>query len=261
MMRRTSMPVLLALALFCSPAQAADGTAALRGLIEDSVRSYEDLEDYRALFVKRESSKGVLGEEERIFFKFEKPFKLFMKWLNTDKKGLQVLYERGRHDGKLAIHQPGLLLGLAQVVFLDRSSPWVRQGSESYDIEDAGIGTFLTDFDAMTKKAAEQGRIEASVTEEERGRRVDVRFPGTNPEDEGYFAYRVVALFDGKSGLPVEMTLYDWQERVSGIYAYEDLSLNIGRSDEAFGREAHRKLMKLYYPEARNVRKVNFASK
>ena len=233
----------------------------LAGLLSEGIGSYERLNDYRALFKKKELSGGALGEEEQIFFKFEKPFKLFMKWQNTGKKGLQVLYERGRHDGKLAIHQPGLLLGLAPVVFLDRSSPWVRQGSESYDIEDAGIGTFLYDMAEMVVKGASEGSLAVTFSSGQGGETADVRFPGTTEDAEGYFAYRVVTTFDEATRLPVKMTLYDWRENVTGIYAYEDLSVDVGAEDEPFRREAQRQLFKLYHPEKRSTKRVNFASK
>ncbi len=219
----------------------------LAAILDRSLQAYEAVKDYRAVFYKQEEAQGGLGEREMIFLKFEKPFKLFMHWFDTRKKGLQVLYERGRHDGKLAIHKPGLLLGLAPVVFLDRNSPWVREGSESYDIEDAGIGTFLEDFSRMVQKGLDERTIRVEVTENAEEQTVDVRFPGTDP-GSGYFAYRVVALFDGVTHLPVQMRLYDWKEKLTGIYEYRDLRLNVGPDDPEFKKVAERRLYKLFMP-------------
>src|SRR5262245_36033987 len=101
--------LLLVLTLMCSSAYAE--TAQLDGILTQSEQAYAQVNDYRAIFEKQEKSDTGLGERETIFLKFEKPFKIFMHWLDTHKKGLQVLYERGKRDGKLAIHQPGLLLG------------------------------------------------------------------------------------------------------------------------------------------------------
>ena len=205
------------------------------------------MKDYTATFVKQEKSGTALGEPETIFLKFEKPFKIFLHWSDTHRKGLQVLYERGKHDGKLAIHQPGLLLGLAPVVFLEQSSPWVREGSESYDIEDAGIGTFLNDFSEMVKKGVDEGKISATVSSSGTGTDIDVSFPGTT-EGGDYFASRVEAFFDAKTGLPVRMRLYDWEGKVTGIYEYKDVKLNIGPEDPEFKKTAHRSLYKLFIP-------------
>jgi hypothetical protein len=233
----------------------------LAAVLETSLMAYDAVSDYRAIFRKQEETEGELGGQETIFLKFEKPFKIFMGWLDTHKKGLQVLYERGRHDGKLAIHKPGLLLGLAPVVFLDRNSPWVREGSESYDIEDAGIGTFLVDFSKMVLKGSQEKTIRVQVSENPEGQTVDVAFPGTTP-GSGYFAYRVVAFFDGTNHLPVQMSLYDWKEKLVGIYAYQNLLLNIGMDDPEFKKEAERRLYRFFMPPStRPAKTQNFSTR
>lgn len=235
--------------------------ARLAAILEKSLDTYDGVKDYQAVFIKQERTKSELGPREMIFLKFEKPFKIFMHWSDTHKKGLQVLYERGRHDGKLAIHKPGLLLGLAPVVFLDQNSPWVREGSESYDIEDAGIGTFLSDFARMVLRGSGEKKIRVQVSENDQGQTVDVVFPGTMPGSD-YFAYRVVAFFDAGSHLPVQMSLYDWEEKLTGIYEYRDLRLNVGADDPEFKKIAEHRLYRLFVPvSARPVRTQNFSSR
>lgn len=235
--------------------------AHLAAILEKSLYAYDGVKDYQALFTKQERTKNELGPRETIFLKFEKPFKIFMHWSDTHKKGLQVLYERGRHDDKLAIHKPGLLLGFAPVVFLDQESPWVREGSESYDIEDAGIGTFLSDFARMVLRGSGEKKIRVQVSENGQGQTVDVVFPGTAP-GSGYFAHRVVAFFDAGSHLPVQMSLYDWEGTLTGIYEYRDLRLNVGADDAEFKKIAERRLYRLFIPaSARPVKTQNFSSR
>ena len=217
------------------------GVARLVGLLEKGNASYGKLRDYRALFVKREKSGVGMGEEEKIFLKFEKPFKIFMKWMNTQKKGLQVLYERGRHRGKLLIHKPGILSHVAPVISLDQSSPWVRQGSASYHIEDAGIGAFLKDFTGAVLDARRKGCLKVKWTKKNVS---DVTFLKTN-KDSIYFAYRVRVGFDEITGLPIHMRLFDWNNRLMGIYEYRELKLNAG-SDKEFEKEIDRHLLKIY---------------
>lgn len=207
--------------------------------------SYGRLRDYRAVFLKREKDKtGALADEERILLKFEKPFKIYMGWLNTSKKGLQVMYERGKHDDKLVIHKPGLAFGLAPVIFLPRDSPWVREGSAAYDIEDAGIGTFLYDFAVSVVEASEKGMLKTELSTTGEGW-IEVSFPGT-VKDSVFFAYRVKVFFDDATGLPVRMQLYDWHNQPTGTYAYEDLRVDIGADDPEFNRHVHRKLRRIY---------------
>ena len=210
-------------------------------VLGEGLSSYEKLRDYRAKFIKKERSGSELAEEEEIFLKFEKPFKIFMKWLNTGKRGVEVFYERGRNNGKLVIHQPGLLLGLAPVIFLDQNSPWVREGSASYNIEDAGIGTFLADFTKAVISAGNEKKLKVEWPKE---RVSDVTFLESK-KDTIYFAYRVRVLFDEKTSLPIRMELFDWHDTPMGIYEYRDLALNVGEDTE-FKKEINRHLLKVY---------------
>ena len=215
--------------------------AALLAALTQADQSYERVHDYTALFVKQEINKeGSLGAPENIYLKFSKPFKMVMEWTNTDKKGLQVLYERGRHDNKLAIHKPGLFFGLKQVIFLPQSSPWVREGSQNFDIEDAGLGTFLKDFGAAVRRAQKENKLSVETD----GRVFDVKFPGT-VMDEDYFAARVKLRFDA-NGLPVHQELYDWSGRLAGIYDYRDQKLNVGPDDPALKKRLNRFLYRVY---------------
>ena len=228
-------------------AEEVDSRQKLISIIEKSNRFYASVKNYTAIFLKQEMAKGKLGDTERIFLKFEKPFKIFMGWLNTEKKGLQVVYQRGRHDGKLAIHKPGLGLGLLPVVFLDQKSPWVREGSEAYDIEDAGIGTFLEDFTEAVKRgdAAGQLKVEFVPSESAGEEMADVTFEGSK-EDSGYFAYKVRVSFDPATSLPVKMKLYDWKDRMTGDYAYENLKIDLAPEDSEFKKQINRSLYRVY---------------
>ncbi len=219
---------------------------ALTVRLAEGLRAYEGLNDYRAHFYKQERAEERLGPREKIFLKFEKPFTIYLGWLNTHKKGLQVLYARDRHDGKLAIHKPGLFLGLAPVVFLSQDSPWVREGSASYDIEDAGIGTFLFDLTRAVVRAARQRQLRVLPAGDPDGRNFDIRFEGFREDDPDYFAYRVRVNFDESSALPTRMILFDRRNRPTGIYSYEDLRLDVGRSDEEFRRQIDRHLYRVY---------------
>jgi hypothetical protein len=215
--------------------------ARLTALLKESLLSYEGVKNYKAIFHKTERSDSGPGALEKIYLKFEKPWKIYMGWLNTHKKGLQVVYERGRHDGKLVIHKPGLLLGLMPVVFLDQNSPWVREGSASYDIEDAGIGTFLTDFSKAVARGLREKKLKVEFGQD---KKVEVIFTDSE-KNEDYFAYRIRVLFDEQNKLPVWMELFDWQDRLIGVYEYQDLEINV-ENDEEFKKQINRHLFKIY---------------
>ena len=242
--------LVLACLLFQTTAYAADASVdALLVQTNQSLTAYSQVQDYVSVFEKEEMDDGKLSGPEKIYLRFEKPFKIFMHWLNTGKKGLQVLYERGRHDGKLVIHKPGLLLGLMPVVFLEQSSPLVREGSEAYDIEDAGIGTFLTDLAEQTATAAKQGALEVKangrvVRNGIEGEEFDIYFKNTTSESE-VMAYHVNVIFDANTHLPVYQELYDWDNQLMGRYVYKELRLNVGE-EPTFKQNIHRTLYNIY---------------
>ncbi len=222
----------------------------LAEVLDQAVGFYQSVRDYRVVFYKRErSKKGELESVEQIFLKFEKPWKIYMRWLNTDKKGLEVFYEKGKNNGKLAIHKPGLLFGLAPVIFLDQNSPWVKQGSASYNIEDAGIGAFLFDFTSAVVQASRDKKIKVNFHGKRKFKDIfvekwEVIFPESQNKP-GFFAYRVIVFFDETHHLPVQMELLDWQNETTGIYEYKDLKINVGEDPE-FKKEINRHLYKVY---------------
>src|SRR3989344_4139507 len=223
----------------------------LAEILNQAVRFYQSVRDYKTVFYKMEmSEKGELEPVERIFLKFEKPWKIYMKWLNTDKRGLEVVYEKGKNKGKLVIHQPGLRFGLAPVVFLDQKSPWVQKGSASYNIEDAGIGAFLFDFTSAVVQASRDKKIKVNFHGKRKfediiAEKWEVIFPESENKP-GFFAYRVIVFFDERHYLPVQMELFNWQNETTGIYQYKDLKINVGEDPE-FKKEINRHLYKVYH--------------
>lgn len=239
---------LLALACFAGPAHAepADPYFKLAEILEKSNKFYATVNNYRATFYKQEVAKGKLQSTEKILLKFEKPFKIFMGWLDGEKKDLQVVYERGKHDGKLAIHKPGLALGLMPVIFLSQDSPYVREGSEAYDIEDAGIGSFLEDFTKIVEKGQAAGILKVNfLAGAAGGETAEVIFDDPAKSSD-YFARRIVVSFDPRTHLPVKMNLYDWEDQPTGIYSYEDVQVNLAAEDAEFKRSVNRQLYRVY---------------
>ncbi|OIO39159.1 MAG: hypothetical protein AUJ71_01290 [Candidatus Omnitrophica bacterium CG1_02_49_16] len=232
------------------PAQTPEGLR-LTGTLQKALSAYQSITDYKTSFYKTEKSNGSLGPPERIYLKFEKSFKIYMRWLNTEKRGVEVVYERGKNKGKLALHKPGLLFGLTPVIFLDQNSPWIKAGSASYNIEDAGIGSFLFDFTDEVIRAFREGKLKVAyhgkiVGEEINGETVEVTFLNTKAES-GYLAYRVWILFDEKTSLPIHMELFDWQNQPMGIYTYKDLKINIGPDDLEFKNQINHFLLRIFY--------------
>ena len=64
-----------------------------------SMRSaYEDVISYTATFYKQERVGNKLLDEERIELKFQRPHKVYMRWVGKAHKGREALYVRGENE-------------------------------------------------------------------------------------------------------------------------------------------------------------------
>ena len=131
---------------------------------------------------------------------------------------------------------------------MDQNSPYVREGSASYNIEDAGIGTFLADLSEDVSKAGKEGKLKADFPESKNsgsGQTAEITFTNSD-ENSGFMAYRVLVFFDDKTKLPTRMQLFNWKNETMGIYSYEVLQLNSGSEEATFKSQIQRQLYKLY---------------
>ena len=106
------------------------------------------LNDYTARFVKQElDNNGVLGPESEILMKVQTrlrnesndaPMRVYMAF-NTPQnvKGREVIWGADLYDGKMAVHEVGLLLGL-KTLWLDPTGFLAMQG-QKFPISEIGI--------------------------------------------------------------------------------------------------------------------------
>src|SRR5262245_17226822 len=69
-------------------------------IIQRMWRSYNGIQDYTALFLKRERVNGILQPLETIELRFQEPFKLYMAW-QEPYKGRAATYIEGENDNKI----------------------------------------------------------------------------------------------------------------------------------------------------------------
>ena len=65
-----------------------------------------------------------------------------------------------------------------------------------------------------------------------RARRIEGRLPAD--PGKGYYAARVVMDFDLESKLPIQIAIYDAEDRLTEKYGYEHLQLNVGLTELDF---------------------------
>lgn len=125
-------------------------------IIKAIEEGYNRVNDYKAIFLKREYVDGKLLPLETIEFKFRKPGDIYMKWLTSPYKDQEALY---RYSGKkIKVHKGGIL-GMLAVDIDPRSA--LAMKNQHHPIYDAGIGSTT----AMLKKGLQAGikRGECSI--------------------------------------------------------------------------------------------------
>jgi len=238
---RKATAFILGFSLIAVPAAASMTTATLSARedfarrLEAARRKYKSVKDYEAVFVKQERIAGKMRPRERGFFKFRKPFAVYVKWIEGPDKGTEVLYVRGKNDGKLIAHPTGLL-GF-KTYHLDPKGR-VAMRNHRHPVTEAGIGHLIEIIAENYHKATAAGCAEVrrllpdDPKAKPRGPRFELIVKG--PRKPDYYCKRAVVTFDPKTGLVVAVQVYDWDDLLIEDYRYLHLRLNRGLTERDF---------------------------
>ena len=192
------------------------------------------IDSYTAIFHKQERVKGDLRDEEVAFFKFKKPFKIYMKWIKDPGKGREVLYADGWNQNQIKVHESWMKAGFT--VDLDAKGFLAMRGSR-HPITDSGLENFLR----IMRRDLENGMRSGELTYRELGeetiygsRSQKVEYIVPRDKTKGYYCYRSIINFDVKTKMPIRVKIYDWNDALVEDYGYENLKLDAGLTDADF---------------------------
>jgi len=213
----------------------AGGEAELLRLLDRADRKYAEVLDYTALMYSVERVGETLLPEEQIALKFQRPFRVYMRWVEGPSKGREGLYVANGNNGKFLLAEPR---GLARLfaAALEPTDARVLERSR-HPVTDVGIGRLLEIVGENARRAARERALHVidRGMGEVVGRRVR-QLEGVLPKDPGagYYAYRVLLAFDEEHGLPIRVVVYDWTDRLVEDYRYAQLCLNPGLARRDF---------------------------
>ncbi|MCX8116437.1 MAG: DUF1571 domain-containing protein [Desulfobacterota bacterium] len=194
----------------------------------------ERTESYTAIFHKQERIKDWLKSKETVRFKFKKPFKVYMQWIEGPGKGREIYYVEGWNKNRILVREPGTFGTVT--LHLNPLGRLAMQGSR-HPITDAGLGFLVRLFGENLRRGWASGQVAYELLKEEQvyGRRalvIDLRFP-RDPR-YGYYCYRTLMAIDTQTKVPIRVVAFDWEERLMGDYGYEQLVLDAGLTDDEF---------------------------
>ena len=236
---------LLALALVLVPAFArakdADAVGRMDGLVRTAEESYRAIRSYTCTILLREQHGGKLRALETIACKFRKPHSVALEWLPPGPyQGLRVSYVNSRDaEGTFLGREAGFagLVGAKRYRFAGRFVQTFYP--HHYSPAQTNLG-FIIDLAAtLYRKAvalgkfrvASQGRATSPYLKGETDRVEAVLSP--DPAD-GLGYKRAVLYFDRATRLPLHLELYDFEDRLDGLYVFADFAPGVEIPDSAF---------------------------
>jgi hypothetical protein len=212
-------------------------------IIGQARASYERVDDYACLFVKRERLHNQLQPENLIAMRVRtRPFSVNLQWLKpADMSGQEACYVTGRNSGQMRVRSAGLL-GSVGFVSLDTKDPRVLENSR-HSINEAGIGNIISRYGEGWIFERSVNKTRVSVAEYDYNKRHCVRVETVHPDnsDRVFQFYRSVLYFDRENYLPIRVENYDWPRKPGDTagelvesYSYADLKLNLQLKDDVF---------------------------
>ena len=134
-------------------------------LVNQARATYDTINDYACLFVKRERIRDQLQPENLIAMRVRtRPFSVDLRWLKpTDLNGQEACYIAGRNNGQMRVRSAGLLGGVG-FVSLDTNDPRVIENSR-HNINEAGIGNLIKRFQESYTMERSLNKTRVSVAE------------------------------------------------------------------------------------------------
>ena len=210
-------------------------------ILDNAKASYAKVHDYTTMMHKEEYKDGEIELDEDTIIKFQKPFKVYLKWVSGDNAGSQLLYVKGKYDNKMIVRKGG---GFLKKVFgtmeMDPYGFWLRKFTK-HSIDEVGFGGLIEKSHEQFQFALEKGFITAAqstLTEFDGKPAYKVVFVvSPEAEEDGYYCHSAIQYFDAETFMPVKSTFWLWEEDAAEIFTYSDIKLNVGLPDVAFDRD------------------------
>ena len=212
----------------------------------------ENLDDYTARFVKREvDTKGVLGGETEILMKVqtrlrgdteEAPLRVYLHFQSPESvNGREVIWGEDLYDGKMAVHEVGLLLSL-KTIWLDPNGMIAMQG-QRYPISEIGMVRLVEKLIERGEQDRNDPDVKVTLVpdhthDDQPAQLIQVRRgKPTGSKDDFSLAEIVI---DPERQLVLSYRSFGWPDDSTSeaplleAYAYHDVQVNVGLTRDDF---------------------------
>lgn len=208
-------------------------------ILAKAQESYDKLQDYTAIIHKEEFKDGERKKDEYTIIKFQKPFKVYLKWLSGKNKGSQLLFVDGKYNNKMIIRKGGGLLKMFGTMEMDPDGFWLKKFTK-HSIWDVGFKGIIERSRKQFLTAMENNHIAAAqcTIAEINGRPAHKVVMVLAPEgkDNGYYCRSGILYFDAETHLPIKSTFWLWEDDVAEVLTFTEVKLNVGLTEADFDR-------------------------
>lgn len=221
-------------------ALAADGAAAVipdvRTLLQKFVDTVDTLPGYQVVMNKQQRIGAELNPAETLLLKQQKsPDCRYMKWIAEPHKGRELILCNGRYDGKIQVHESGIL-GIA-TLSLDPAGSTASKGNLR-PIAQAGIYNMAKMLRANIERRKASAQAEPPPETSERviegQTSLCLHSDSMGSDDKAPYPVGAAELcFDKSIAMPTEVQFWHQDGRLMEHYKFRDWNLkpNLGEID------------------------------
>lgn len=233
-----TISALTALTSFPCHAQKPITLEQVEGVLKSMQKAHEAIDDYVAVLHQKQLFNGELSPLEKITLKFKKPLSVYMKWLDGENQGREIIYIEGANDGKMWIHNgsfPDLTLCLDPETCRALSNG-------RHLVTEAGVG-FIVDTiarDVARAKSRPLDKVDCwdygeRLVHGEASRCFELVTPPR--KDSGYYSHRAYICQSKRTGLLNQITVWDYRNLVVEDFGFVNTKVNAGLTAKDFDPE------------------------
>lgn len=207
-------------------------TGKVYSLLDDAIRRFNNVSDYTCILEKKVNKCGVIFYDSEIYMKYRKPAQYYFKWKAGKFKGQEVIYVEGKNNNHLVTHSGGFLRFIT--LYLNPEGR-IAMKRDHHSLKKSGMEKIndIIDKSLDHHKRSGFGKIELKGEGIFDKKEIWV-VEGNFPEDEGFYASRIIILLSKIDKLPIKITVYDRVGELFEEYTFHNLKLDVGLEEKDF---------------------------
>lgn len=210
---------------------------------ERCIPSLKGIQDYEAVFTKRELIQGKLTTQVMQMRLREQPFSVYLRF-GGDFEGREILFVQGQNNNQLIAHEGSGFASLAGTMTLDPKGE-MAMGENHYPITHIGMRNLITQVLDQWEIESKYGEVDVKYFPQAKlGDRSCEVIECSHPQPRREFRFHVCRVFlDKELKLPVRVENYGFptpgnqNPPLHEEYTYSNIKVNVGLQSADFDRK------------------------